>query len=81
MDSIRGTLGSLINLTCNLGMVVELVLANYVSYATQAKIFLAVSTAFVLLFQAFPESPDYLLSKGKIKVHCICSTLVFVYMG
>jgi len=66
-DNIRGTLGSLINFQCNVGMLMELVLANYVSYAMQAKIFLAMSTVFVLSLQAFPESPVYLLSKGNIK--------------
>lgn len=80
LTSIRGTLGSLINLLCNLGMLMELVLANYVSYATQAKIFLAMSALFVLLFQAFPESPDYLLSKDNIKVHLVSPEHVNIHL-
>lgn len=60
MYRIRGTLNSLIELACNVGILLELIASSYLSYEVQAWMFIAISLVFMMTFVFFPETPDYL---------------------
>lgn len=68
---VRGTLGSLLILTCNAGILFGFIIGNYFEYFAQVKILLTVPILFLLSFNLFPETPEYLLLCGDKKVHKI----------
>ncbi|KAG6464086.1 hypothetical protein O3G_MSEX014270 [Manduca sexta] len=66
-DSIRGTLGSLVVLSQNLGNLVVFILGEYLSYKAILWVCLAVPILHILLFMTMPETPSYLLKCGKVE--------------
>ncbi|KAI8432728.1 hypothetical protein MSG28_013688, partial [Choristoneura fumiferana] len=64
-DSIRGTLGSLVVLSQNLGNLVVYVMGAYLDYYLVLWICLAVPLLHLLVFTSMPETPSYLLKIGK----------------
>lgn len=67
-DKIRGTLGSVLPLAANIGVLLEVLLGGLVSYCMQPILFLILSAIFPLVFFAFPESPISLLNRNLIEV-------------
>lgn len=67
-DSIRGTLGSLVVLSQNLGNLLVYVMGAYLSYDTVLWICLAVPLLHLLVFTSMPETPSYMLKIGKTEV-------------
>lgn len=67
-DSVRGTLGSLLVLSCNIGILIAFILGNYLSYHIQAIILALVPVLFCIAFSFFPETPQYLMTMGKEEV-------------
>ncbi|PSN57528.1 hypothetical protein C0J52_01615, partial [Blattella germanica] len=65
-DSIRGGLGSFLPLLCNLATLFTYSLGPFVSIRTLAITCLAVPMLFVFGFYWLPETPTYLISKGKV---------------
>lgn len=61
LSRVRGTLGSLLILSCNAGMLFAFIIADYFSYFAQLKIQLAVSILYLVVFTLFPESPEYFM--------------------
>ncbi|CAH3946753.1 facilitated trehalose transporter Tret1-like [Pieris brassicae] len=66
-DSIRGTLGSLVVLSQNLGNLIVYILGEYLCYHAILWICLAVPLIHLLVFPAMPETPSYLLKTGKVE--------------
>ncbi|XP_075985369.1 facilitated trehalose transporter Tret1-like [Anticarsia gemmatalis] len=66
-DSIRGTLGSLVVLSQNLGNLVAYVMGEYLSYHTMLWACLAVPILHLVTFTTMPETPSYLLKIGKVE--------------
>ncbi|KAL4716489.1 hypothetical protein ACJJTC_015917 [Scirpophaga incertulas] len=64
-DSIRGTLGSLVVLSQNVGNLVVYLMGEYLSYHVVLWILLAVPLLHLLLFTSMPETPSYMLKCGK----------------
>lgn len=67
-DRVRGSLGSLLVLSSNVGILMAFILGNYLSYAAQAIIMATVPIFFFLAFSFFPESPQFLMKIGKEEV-------------
>lgn len=67
-DSVRGSLGSLLVLSCNIGILLAFILGNYLSYDSQPIILAFVPIIFFFLFSFFPESPQYLMKSGNEEV-------------
>ncbi|XP_049880015.1 facilitated trehalose transporter Tret1-like isoform X2 [Pectinophora gossypiella] len=66
-DSIRGTLGSLVVLSQNLGNLMVYILGEYLSYYATLWICLSVPLVHLLVFTTMPETPSYLLKCGKFE--------------
>ncbi|XP_045505504.1 facilitated trehalose transporter Tret1-like [Colias croceus] len=66
-DSIRGTLGSLVVLSQNLGNLVVFLLGEYLCYQATLWILLAVPLIHLLVFPIMPETPSYMLKTGKVE--------------
>ncbi|XP_026728251.1 facilitated trehalose transporter Tret1-like [Trichoplusia ni] len=66
-DSVRGTLGSLVVLSQNLGNLFAYVMGEYLSYNGMLWVCLAVPILHLVLFTAMPETPSYLLKCGKVE--------------
>ncbi|XP_055295153.1 uncharacterized protein LOC129564928 [Sitodiplosis mosellana] len=64
-DEVRGTLGSMIILFCNTGVLTGFVLASYLDYFGQIKANIMLPTLFLLLFNFFPETPEWLLKRNQ----------------
>ncbi|CAG9792630.1 unnamed protein product [Diatraea saccharalis] len=64
-DSIRGTLGSLVVLSQNLGNLVVYLMGTYMSYHCILWVLLAVPLVHLLVFTSMPDTPSYLLKSGK----------------
>uniref|UniRef100_A0A0A9WMT7 Facilitated trehalose transporter Tret1 n=3 Tax=Lygus hesperus TaxID=30085 RepID=A0A0A9WMT7_LYGHE len=62
---IRGALSTLVQLMTNLGVVAEYLIGPAVSYGTLAIFTGSFPLLFIILFSMMPESPYWLLSKGK----------------
>ncbi|XP_026320065.1 facilitated trehalose transporter Tret1-like, partial [Hyposmocoma kahamanoa] len=60
-DSIRGTLGTLVVLSQNLGNLCVYVMGEYMSYYAVLWICLSVPLVHMLVFSTMPETPSYLL--------------------
>ncbi|XP_013161591.1 PREDICTED: facilitated trehalose transporter Tret1-like [Papilio xuthus] len=65
-DSIRGTLGSLVILSQNLGNLLVYIAGEYLCYNTTLWICLSVPLIHLLLFITMPETPSFLLKSGKV---------------
>lgn len=64
---IRGALCSSFSVICNIGIFTEFVLAEFMDFRNAAILILIFSIAFLFGFILMPESPQYLISKGKIE--------------
>lgn len=62
---IRGALCSSFSVICNIGIFIEFILAEYMDFRNAAILILIISIAFMVGFTFMPESPQYLISKGK----------------
>lgn len=63
--SIRGSLGSLMAFSCNLGVLISFIIGHYFQYAMRPVVLLAFPIAFLLLFVYFPETPVFLMRHGR----------------
>lgn len=68
-DRVRGSLGSLLVFSCNIGILFAFVLGNYVSYIASPIILLAIPVAFLVSIVFFPESPQCLMKNGNEEVN------------
>uniref|UniRef100_A0A182P8A2 Major facilitator superfamily (MFS) profile domain-containing protein n=1 Tax=Anopheles epiroticus TaxID=199890 RepID=A0A182P8A2_9DIPT len=66
-DRIRGTLGSLFILFLNIGTLVSFVMGSYLSYHMTAYILFALPIVFLALFLQFPETPQYLIRRNRVR--------------
>ncbi|KAI5638385.1 sugar transporter domain-containing protein [Phthorimaea operculella] len=64
-DSMRGTLGSLVILSQNLGNLLVYILGEYLSYYGTLWVCLVVPLLHLLFFTTMPETPSFLLKSGK----------------
>jgi SP family facilitated glucose transporter-like MFS transporter 8 len=64
-DSVRGALGSYLTLFTNAGVVFAYIIGSYVSYYTFAYIAVILPILYILGLLWLPETPNYLVSKGK----------------
>lgn len=62
---VRGTLSSLLVLSCNIGTVSGFVIANYLDYHEQIKANIMLPILFLVLINFFPETPEYLLKQNQ----------------
>lgn len=67
-DSVRGSLGSLLVLNCNIGILIAFILGNYFTYEIQPIILVFMPILFFTAFSFFPESPQYLMKRGEEEV-------------
>lgn len=61
---VRGTLGSLQYLSCNIGILIAFVLGHFLSYGMSPIVLLCLPILFLISFSIFPETPQFLLSRG-----------------
>lgn len=73
-DNIRGTLGFLMVLIQNIGVLIMYTLGAYLNYYTVIWIALTVPALSLILMIMAPESPTYLVKIGKHDV-----SLIFLY--
>lgn len=66
-DSVRGSLGSLLVLSCNIGILIAFICGNYLNYTLQPVVLASLPILFFVTFSFFPESPQYLMKVGKEK--------------
>ncbi|XP_064541797.1 facilitated trehalose transporter Tret1 [Drosophila montana] len=66
-DSVRGILGTLLVLSCNVGVVTAFVLGYYFNYATVAWIVSVLSIVFLVCFWFMPETPQHLAQQHKLQ--------------
>lgn len=64
---IRGFLSTVISVVCNLGILVEFVLADYVDYRDVAKVLVVLSIIFLVGFAFMQETPQYLVSRARME--------------
>ncbi|XP_031623042.1 facilitated trehalose transporter Tret1-like [Contarinia nasturtii] len=64
-DKVRGTLASMLILSCNAGCLFGFVVPIYFNYIEQIKINMMLPTLFLVLFYFFPETPEYLLKRNQ----------------
>lgn len=62
---IRGGLCASFSVICNIGILVEFILAEIMDFRNASLVILAVSLIFLVGFAFMPESPQYLLSKQR----------------
>lgn len=67
-DSIRGVLGSLLVLSQNLGVLFMYVIGAYLDYYTVQWAVLGIPIVAAVLMLKAPETPVYLVKRGKINV-------------
>lgn len=65
---VRGTLGTFITVSCNLGIVLGFLAANYMGYMTIPYVMMGIPVIFLGIFVWFPESPNYLMLINEPKV-------------
>lgn len=65
---IRGTLGSLLLVCSNIGLLISFVVGTYVDYSLFPRIMIVLPFIFLISFYFLPETPQYLLQKDKVKV-------------
>lgn len=64
-DRIRGTLGAILSITCNIGILLGFILCYYLDYYTVTYIALAFCILYSVGCMFLPESPQYLFTKEK----------------
>lgn len=62
-DEFRGTLGSTLVFSCNLGLFVAYIFGGYVEYLTIPWLLIPVTLAFLFLFARVPDSPTFLAKR------------------
>lgn len=65
-DRIRGSLGSVVQVTCNFGILIGFLWGAYLNYYLVAYLSLLFPIIFLISFIIVPETPSYLISKNKI---------------
>lgn len=65
---IRGTLGSIAQLSRNLGMLTAYVLSALIGYKQLPYIFIIIPIVYMINFISLPNTPQYLVKKGKFEV-------------
>uniref|UniRef100_A0A336KU46 CSON014839 protein n=1 Tax=Culicoides sonorensis TaxID=179676 RepID=A0A336KU46_CULSO len=65
-DNIRGILGSLTVLSHNFGIIISYIVCSYANYFTMPYIGIIASIIFFFWCMMIPESPTYLLERGKV---------------
>lgn len=70
---IRGLLGSLLVLFCNMGFFFGLIVTSYLEYSLVPLVFGPLSVISLIGFSCFPETPTYLSTKGhyNVSVHSV----------
>lgn len=63
---MRGVLGTLLVLTCNLGVLFAFILGYFFNYATVAWVVSTLSIVFVVCFWFMPETPQHLAQRHKL---------------
>lgn len=64
-DKIRGSLGAVLSITCNIGILLGFILCYYLEYYTVTYIALAFCILYSVGCMFLPESPQYLFTKEK----------------
>lgn len=67
-DNLRGTLGSTVVFSANLGMCVSFVLGAYVDYLSIPWLMLPPTFLFLAFFLQFPDTPTFLAKKKHLDV-------------
>lgn len=70
-DRVRGTLGSTVVFSCNLGIFFSFICGEYVDYLTVPLIMVPGTLAFLVLFFRVPDSPTFLAKKNLHEVKCL----------
>lgn len=66
--SIRGTLGSLLLVNCNIGVLLAFIAGAYVDYRTIPYVMISLPIIFFIAFACMPDTPQHLLSVNKVEV-------------
>lgn len=75
--SIRGTLGSLMMVSANLGILLAFAVGHYLPYAIVPKVFICLPIVFLLSLFMFPETPHYFMRTNREHVSAGGSSLFF----
>lgn len=67
-DNIRGTLGSLVTLSLNVGMLIMYVIGTYLDYYTVIHTMIGLSILITIPIMKAPETPEFLVKQGKLDV-------------
>lgn len=65
---VRGTLGTIITVSCNFGVVLGFLAAIYLKYTIIPYVMMCIPVVFLVVFMWFPESPTYLMLINEPKV-------------
>lgn len=65
---MRGSLGSLLTISINIGMLLGFMIGSYIPYTYQPIVALSVPIFFNVLFFRFPNTPQFLLKTGQVEV-------------
>lgn len=65
---VRGSLGTIITVSANIGILMAFIAGDLISYATFPVYLIAMPVIFLLVFISFPESPIYLMMMNRPKV-------------
>lgn len=68
LHSVRGTLGTIITVSCNFGILLSFIAGHLLTYAELPYYLIAIPVLFLVLFVWFPESPIYLMMNNEPKV-------------
>lgn len=71
---VRGQLGTIITVSCNIGILFAFIAGNFLSYMTFTYCLIAIPVLFLVVFVGFPESPTYLMMIDEPKVR------LYIYM-
>lgn len=65
---VRGTLGTIITVSANIGILFAFIAGDLISYASFPVYLMAMPVIFLLVFISFPESPIYLMMMNRNEV-------------
>lgn len=68
MRSIRGALGSVTAVSLYLGLLLGYITGAFMDYEHIPYLFMIIGIVFIVSFSFMPETPMFLMSKGKEKV-------------
>lgn len=60
-DRVRGQLGTIITVSCNIGILIAFIAGNFMPYFTFTYYMAGIPLVFLVIFIGFPESPTYLM--------------------